>query len=291
MSSSSSSSSSTTSSVGSAPPGGDKSIAEWIVVWGEMREEGADREVLLASIASFINRKSTDDLVNQLSKEQAIIIMEDFIGVKFGAAGLRNRASRLAAIRGALNEASEEVGLASEEDEEGEEEEAVQTEEEKKEDVPSTPSRPSRARKAKQAAADRKVAVGLRDRDLIQSFSRRVGKLKLAGEKKHSDKKEVGSKRKQSKPIPSERSSRARVDSDPSDSSDDDIESDSDESDSVRSQLVSGRFIQRLIGLWTWQLLLTRPALSRHMYKAEQNNNNNNCKSRIEKTTRGRRRE
>jgi hypothetical protein len=39
--------------------------------------------------------------------------------------------------------------------------------------------------------------------------------------------------------------------------------------DALRSELVSGRLIRKLIGLWTWQLLLARPALSvlRNVYR------------------------
>lgn len=250
-------SSSSSSSVATNSAG--KSIAEWILEWKDMRENDRDHSVMVNSIHDFFAGKDTEPLVKQLSKEHSISIMVDLLCGKFRTSELANRASRLAAIRATLVDLLEQPVDDEEEQEEENtnavEEDNIELERVQISEVPSTrsgrdeafhtpvssPTRIRRNRKAKTIAEDRHVAMSLSDRDVINGFSRRVGKLKSLSKKEVSAPK---LKLKSKKVVSSRSSTRPHTpdssddDSDPSDS-DSNRDSNSDSSASSSSGSLS----------------------------------------------------
>lgn len=247
---SSSSSSSASSGLGAS---GGGSVAQWIVQWHEINESAtpAARAEMLKSMYTFFTSKGHENLVKQLSYDEAREILVDLLRVRYRTAEIKgNRAIRVETVRSAVVELVDSGEQFEEEDENAQEEEqGEQEEEELQQSAGGTPTklrsskdeareisdvrspiRPRRERRAKTIAADRQIAE--HDQEVINSFSRRVNRMKApAG---------VGDNVSKTKHKGARKSARRPVTPDPSDDSSSGPSTSDSDSDSAGSSSSDG---------------------------------------------------
>lgn len=127
---SSSSSSSASSGLGAS---GGGSVAQWIVQWHEINESAtpAARAEMLKSMYTFFTSKGHENLVKQLSYDEAREILVDLLRVRYRTAEIKgNRAIRVETVRSAVVELVDSGEQFEEEDENAQEEEQGEQEEE-----------------------------------------------------------------------------------------------------------------------------------------------------------------